>query len=163
MYDNQQVAIVCLIVLICLYLAIKIYSWWQGNQRSLFYANWHKDNEKIGREGLMIQLEEARKQRDEIATQLMIFRLQAQKTNSNEPIREPELYKGLVDYLKKMNHETKMELHEVHLAYTESQRKLNELENVSIRFVKDFESLEEGKDVTEIVTAHYGNLKTLLK
>ena len=30
-------------------------------------------------------------------------------------------------------------------------------------FIKDFESLEEDKDVTEILAAHYGNLKTLLK
>ena len=30
-------------------------------------------------------------------------------------------------------------------------------------FINDFESLEEGKGVTEIITAHYGNLKTLLK
>ena len=160
---NQQFLIACLIVLICLYLAVKIYSWWQGNQRSQFYGIWHKDNEQIGREGLMIQLEEVRKQRDEIATQLMIFRLQAQKVDSNEPIREPELYKGFVDHLKKMNHETKRKLHEVHSAYSESQRELRGLKDVSVRFVNDFQSLEDDNDVSEMITAHYGNLKTLLK
>ena len=134
---NQQVLILYAIALSpfpLVYISIKAFEWLQ---RNLFYSS--KDNEQIGREGLMIQLEEVRKQRDEITTQLMIFRLQSQKADSNEPIREPELYKGLVDHLKKTNHETKMELHEVHLAYTESQRKLNELETVSIRFIKDFE------------------------
>ena len=158
---SQQVLILCLIVLICLYLAVKIYSWWQGNQRSLFYGNWHKDNEQIGREGLMIQLEEVRKQRDDIATQLMIFRLQAQKADSSEP--EPKGYKEFNDFLRKENEEIKGMVVELDKAYSESQRELRGLKDVSIRFVKDFESLEEGKDVTEIVTTHYGNLKTLLK
>lgn len=127
---NQQVLTVCLIVLICLYLAVKIYSWWQGNQRSLFYAKWH--NKQIGREGLIIELEKVTRQRDEF--QDMYFRLQAQKVNSNETLsepHEPELYSGLVARLKKMNDETKMELYEMYLAYTESQRQLNELKDVS--------------------------------
>lgn len=57
---------------------------------------WHGDNERIGREGLMIQLEEVRKQRDEIASQLMAVRLENQKHNSNES--EPQGYKEFNDF-----------------------------------------------------------------
>ena len=111
---NQQFLIACLIVLICLYLAVNIYSWWQS-----------------------------------------------QKANSNEP--EPKGHKEFNYFLRKENEEIKGMVIELDKAYSESQRELRGLKDVSIRFIKDFESLEEGKDVTEIITAHYGNLKTLLK
>jgi len=38
-----------------------------------------------------------------------------------------------------------------------------DLLEVCHEFIKNFESLEEGKDVTEILTAHYNNLKSILK
>ena len=85
---NQQSLLLCLLVLVFIYLSVKAYNWWQTNKRELFYRQWHRDNERIGREGLMIQLEEVRKQRDEIASQLMAVRLENQKPNSNEP--EPQ-------------------------------------------------------------------------
>jgi hypothetical protein len=73
---NQQVLLLYAIALSpfpLLYIGIKTFEWLQ---RNLFYGNQDKDNERIGREGLMVQLEEVGKQRDEIASQLMAVRLE---------------------------------------------------------------------------------------
>ena len=132
---NQQVLILYAIALSpfpLMYIGIKAFEWLQKN---LFYSN--QDNEQIGREGLMIQLEEVRKQRDEIATQLMIFRLQSQKANSNEP--EPKGYKEFDDFLRKENDEIKGMVIELDKAYSESQRELRELRGISTKLIEGFE------------------------
>jgi hypothetical protein len=73
---NQQLLILYAIALSpfpLMYIGIKTFEWLQ---RNLFYGRQGSRNEQIGIEGLMIQLEEVRKQRDEIASQLMAVRLE---------------------------------------------------------------------------------------
>lgn len=164
---NQLTPLLYLLVLVVLYLSVKIYDWCQGNGKSL----WHRDNERIGREGLMIQLEEVRKQRDEIASQLMAVRLENQKPNSKEPEPEPQGYKEFRefnDFLRKEYEEIKGMIIELDKAYAESQRELNELKSVSKEFVKGFEYdyMEDGViiDCTQSsFIEKYKELKSILK
>ena len=126
---------------------------------------WYRDNERIGRECLMIQLEKVRKQRDEIASQLMAVRLN-QKPNSNEP--EPQGHKEFDDFLKEENKILKDAFVELNREYSQSQRELDGFKSVSKEFIKNFELdyVFNGEIVdspSEIMVNHYNNLKSILK
>ena len=158
---NQQSLLLCLLVLVLLYLSVKAYNWWQTNKRELFYHQWHRDNERIGRESLMIQLEEVRKQRDEIASQLMAVRLESEYIrlgNANlVDIEKAKTEKDIIDKFKGVKMTEFKPASRVDLL------------KVCRDFINDFEGeyLAEDGNVIDgtnyIMEQYYRELKALLK